>query len=154
MKMGAADLGSFELFDPNWHLTGMERSQLEREGLEVSAFQLQMLLDFTLVYKNSRILLEDKTCFHVARCGQLSISDRCTIATSQRGLNSSSQVCQACLQRLGFNGYDMTKARREAYSHKVLETFQLSSFWKQYPMYPVSEKRDKRKSLEDGSVTK
>ncbi len=152
-KMNANSLGDFELFDPHWHLTGIERSQLERDGITASASQLHMLLDFTLVFKNSRVLVIDKHYYHVACCDRLFIQAEYQIATSLRSMQLGKVICPDCLQRLNYDGYDRTKARREAYSEKVLDSFQLSAFWKHYPMYPVSEKKEMRKPLQPSAVT-
>ena len=53
-QMGTDRLGFFELFDPTLHLTGIERSELAHQGLTLSRREVRCLLDFTLVYKNSR----------------------------------------------------------------------------------------------------
>ena len=147
-RMSASELGQFELFNPDWHLTGQERSQLARVGLTVGADKVQMLLDFTLVYKNSRILVADQQYFHLASCSALKPRSEYFITTSLRGAPSGLTVCPHCLQRLTYDGYDMTKARRENYSQRVRDTFRLTDFWQRYPQYPVSEKREMRRTLE------
>lgn len=149
-KMGTDKLGYFELFDPKYHLTGDERSDLDRRGLSISMGQLHHLLDFTLVYKNSRVFIEDRTCYHVAFCSDLNISlNQVRIGTSDKALSKPLPVCQACLQKLHYKGYDKMKARKEAYSRQVLEKFSLESFGLTYHLYPVSEKRELRKSLNE-----
>jgi hypothetical protein len=147
-KMGATQLGFFELFDPSFHLTGDERSDLDRKGLEISLDRLHHLLDFTLVYKNSRILVEDERCFHFARCEQFPADKSVVrVGTSLRALSKSVTVCQACLQKLHYKGYDSQKARKEAYSRQVFENFSWNDFATAYHLYPVSEKRELRKKI-------
>ncbi|MFM1895209.1 MAG: hypothetical protein RLZZ385_283 [Pseudomonadota bacterium] len=81
-RMGAAELGYFELFDPNVHLTGHERSELERVGLLLTLAKLRVLPDRTLAIKNSRVLLyipddgwyrqhREYPAYHVAWCARL-----------------------------------------------------------------------------------
>lgn len=151
-KMNACQLGHFELFDPYWHLTGDERSQLARKGVLVDRTSVQMLLDFTVVYKNSRVLVCDEEVYHIACCDALPSTRRLRIAASLQGA-SSSDVCSSCLQRLNYDGFDLSKARRENYSRRVRDSFQLTEFWRRYPLYPVSEKREMRRPLEPSFVT-
>ncbi|MEX0965518.1 MAG: hypothetical protein WDZ52_15940 [Pseudohongiellaceae bacterium] len=81
-KIGTAELGFFELFDPAIHLTGSERSELENTGLLIYSKQLRVLPDKTLAVKNSRVLayIPDESwyrshreypTYHVAWCSQL-----------------------------------------------------------------------------------
>jgi len=141
-------LGYFELFDPKYHLTGIERSDLDNIGLTVSPSVLHHLLDFTLVYKNTRIWLEGEHSYHLASCNSLRITeDTVRIGTSLKGLGKKVPVCKACLQTLQYRGFDDQKARKEVYSQQVYEKFDLDEFWGTYHLYPVSEKRDLRKSI-------
>ena len=146
-RMGTDRLGFFELFDPTLHLTGVERSDLDQQGLWVGQSDLRALLDFTLVYKNSRVLIADGRRYHLAECAELPISESLHIATSLAALAGGSGVCHACLQKLQYQGYDAQKARKEGYSRQVLDGFSLTRFWREFHKYPVSEKRDIRKSL-------
>jgi hypothetical protein len=145
-KMQATELGFFEIFNPLHHLTGNERSDLERIGISLPRQQLMHLLDFTLVYKNSRIIMLDDKRFHVAFCSVFPIQESYLVSTALIEPNVV-RVCEHCLTRLHYKGYDPLKARKEAYSLQVLEEFQLSQFWAQFPTYPVSEKRDIRKQI-------
>lgn len=149
-KLGTDKLGYFELFDPAYHLTGQERSDLARSALEVNVGEMSRLLDFTLVYKNSRVILRDEDCFHLCVCRTFP-SDRPTfvVSTSESAFVDDLTVCGDCLQTLHYKGYDATKARKEAYSEQVRKGFRLSEFWSVYTQYPVSEKRDKRRALND-----
>lgn len=146
--MGTDQLGFFELFDPKHHLTGVERSDLDRKGLTVDSSEVHHLLDFTLVYKNSRIWIEDERHFHVSFCSAFTRRDKYRIGTSKRALKAGRSICPKCLQKLQYKGYDDLKARKEAYSRSVLEAFTLDQFWRGHILYPVSEKRDLRKNLE------
>jgi len=55
-KMGTEKLGYFELFDPEVHLTGQERSELGNNGMLLKLDELKVLPDKTLSIKNSRVL--------------------------------------------------------------------------------------------------
>ena len=81
-KMGAKQLGYFELFDPSIHLTGIERSELEKLGVLLKPAELRVLPDKTLALKNSRVLVYNPDenwyrsrrqypTYHVAMCAQL-----------------------------------------------------------------------------------
>ena len=145
-KMQATELGFFEIFNPLHHLTGIERSDLDRVGVTLARQQLTYLLDFTLVYKNSRVIVADARRFHVAYCSDFPLQETLVASTSivdAEVLN----VCEHCLARLHYKGYEPLKARKEAYSLQVLDQFQLSQFWAQFPLYPISEKRDIRKYI-------
>ena len=45
-RMGTDQLGQFELFDPERHLTGDERSELARQGMPLPRSVLGRLLEF------------------------------------------------------------------------------------------------------------
>lgn len=81
-KMGTEKLGYFELFDPDIHLTGQERSELENNGILQSLEALKVLPDKTLAVKNSRVLAynpdenwyrtrREYPTYHVAFCSLL-----------------------------------------------------------------------------------
>ena len=81
-RIGTDELGYFELFDPQLHLTGSERSELERVGLLLTLGQVKQLPDRTLSIKNSRVLVYDPDeswyrihreypSYHVAWCARL-----------------------------------------------------------------------------------
>lgn len=146
--MGTDQLGYFELFDPAIHLTGEERSALERQGLSLSTRQVGRLLDHTLCYKNSRVVLAGQGCYHLSHCDALQPGDEVTIATSLHPLGTLKSVCSACLQLLGYRGYDQQKARKEGYNARVLADFSLQEFWHEYPPYPIKRGRELVKSLD------
>lgn len=81
-KMAANQLGYFELFDPEKHLNGLERSELSSAGRLLTLDQLKILPDKTLAIKNSRVLVyypdenwfrdnREYPTYHVANCSQL-----------------------------------------------------------------------------------
>jgi hypothetical protein len=81
-RMGAERLGYFELFDPEIHLTGSERSQLENDGLLLQTDAIRLLPDKTLAVKNSRVLAynpdenwyrlrREYPSYHVAFCSEM-----------------------------------------------------------------------------------
>lgn len=144
--MNASKLGYFELFNPDYHLTGDERSVLARQGLEVGKSSLHHLLDFSLVYKNSRVLVIVGKRFHIASCESLPNQTTYRVATSV-GDEQSLKVCPDCLKIMHYKGYDPVKARREAYSRQILDDFRLTEYKSKYPFYPVSEKRELRKQI-------
>ncbi|MHA7881546.1 MAG: hypothetical protein ACX931_17290 [Saccharospirillum sp.] len=147
-KMGTDQFGYFELFDPERHLTGDERSSLAHTGVVVDLTRVGRLLDFTLVYKNSRVALIDGACYHLAHCDQIPQVASVTLATATRALGAGRSVCPGCLQQLAFLGYDEHKARKAGYNRSVLERFTLESFWRHYPPYPIKLGRELVKPLE------
>lgn len=81
-KMGTDRLGYFELFDPEIHLTGEERSLLETRGMLLPLDKVKTLPDKTLAIKNSRVLIyipsenwfrdrREYPTYHLARCSEL-----------------------------------------------------------------------------------
>ncbi len=152
-RMDAQTLGDFVFFDPRRNLTGLERSSLAREGLAIDDQDLRVGEDFTLIYKDSRVvmfcsepqLLTDRY-YHLAGCElveQLRQTDLSQSAWQLRTTEPASsarqyQVCSGCLQRLRYQDYDQYRHRHRSYSERVLESFSLDEFFSQYPMYPVS----------------
>ncbi|MCH8533342.1 MAG: hypothetical protein LAT65_21095 [Saccharospirillum sp.] len=147
-RMGTEHFGFFELFDPERHLTGEERSLLARKGVSVPQAMLGRLLDFTLVYKNSRVALIDDHHFHVANCEHLISKATVRLGTASRAFGPSLTVCPGCLQLLSYKGYDEQKARKEGYNRSVLERFTLDAFWRSFPPYPLKLGRELVKPLE------
>ncbi|MFQ3231669.1 MAG: hypothetical protein ACI9DO_003059, partial [Reinekea sp.] len=102
-KMQATELGFFEIFNPQFHLTGNERSDLERIGVSLPRALLMHLLDFTLVYKNSRVIVMQDNRFHVAYCSEFPVQTDYLVSTNFIG-SSELRVCEHCLTRLHYKG--------------------------------------------------
>lgn len=149
--MGAEQLGQFEFFDPRLHLTADERDRLSR-GYDLGWSALRCLHDYTLAYKNSRVLLwVDEPgqswavpCYHLAYCRKLRWlrgerpHQQVSIATRLPPPDPWPwQVCSECLQQLQFRGYDAARGRHKDFSERVREEFELDDFLEHYPQYPV-----------------
>lgn len=87
IRMGTSDLGYFELFDPEIHLNGEERSELERVGMLLRLERITVLADSTLAIKNSRVILynpdeswyrnhREYPSYHLAWCSQLELINK------------------------------------------------------------------------------
>lgn len=147
-RMGTDQLGQFELFDPNRHLTGEERSVLARQGLQLPRPSLGRLLDYCLCYKNSRVAVVEADVLHLAHCDQFPGRDQYRVGTSARAFEGSPEVCPACLQILNYQGYDEQKARKEYYNRQVVRSFSLDAFWSEYVLYPLNREREKVKPID------
>lgn len=154
-QMQARTRGQFELFNPLQHLNGQERSELNLTGRQTRLQRLRRLADNTWAYKNSRLLvyLEAAPDYHVAQCQithsweaqqNIWISTR-LIGALPLGSNNSSQrqVCEHCLQLLGYKGFDLSKNRKIAYSKKLQLNFARPDFFQLYTLYPVRGLADK-----------
>jgi len=161
--MGAEELGDFTFFDPKRHATGLERLSLCREGLEIAAHELRVLNDFTLAYKDCRVLLlpcwdeappnekpnANSGVYHLADCPV--VIDLMNVdSTPLNGslwrvhcngevMAAGSRVCRQCLQRLRYRDFDGVRQRHREYSERVEQAFDLNDFFKQYPSYPLGE---------------
>lgn len=139
-KMGAKELGSFELFDPQRQITYSERELLEMGLFEVKSARLRILKDKTIAFKNARLWLtwpghED---FHLSACEKVQ-KRRHLKASFIAGLNSinDKNVCLDCLQLLKFDGLDARRSRRLDLAETMQKEFKLSEFQKDYPFYPL-----------------
>lgn len=153
-RMGAEQLGAFEFFDPRLHLTADERMALEA-GIETGWAALRCMHDYTLAYKNSRVLVElqvpgtdpQAPVYHLAYCRILQNwrrerpQQRLMLGTRQPQASAwPKRVCPDCLQQLQFQGYDAARTRHRHYSERVLEEFDLIEFFQRYPIYPLPSK--------------
>jgi len=144
-QMGAEQLGDFEFFDPNCHLSAEERQQLQTQ-LHVPVVQIRVLQDKTLAFKNGRVLVTPMasgelfgTVFHLAACDQfLQFVGNVSLSTTIPG-NGINQllVCEACLQELHYKGFDVVRNRHRHYSQRLLAEFSLADFFSDYPAYPL-----------------
>jgi len=139
-KMGADQLGSFELFDPQKQITYSERELLEQGIFEISSRGLKILKDKTTAFKNTRLWLtwpEDET-FHLAACDQVQKRRHqkfSFIAGLQQPVGH--RVCLDCLQLLKFDGFDARRSRRLDLAETIQKEFKLADFQKEYPFYPL-----------------
>lgn len=147
-QMGATELGQFEFFDPQLHLTAEELTALQTTGLSVSLVGVRSLADLTLAYKNSRVLLystqQQEPVYHLANCDVLQQARKSgveypwTVAVVSP-LASHLGVCSACLQALKYQNFDAVRSRHREYSRRVQDNFSLPDFFKHYPCYPLQE---------------
>lgn len=158
-KIGTNRLGTFELFNPSKHLTGKERSELETHGKRLKLNQLTLWADHTWGIKNTRLLvyLAEENIYHLANCtgcqalnpdAEVWVSTRLNGALPPTFLNKEllnkkiaspeeRQVCPDCLQLLGYQGFDLTRNRKIAYSKSLLANFNRQEFYQTYTLYPV-----------------
>lgn len=149
LSMGARKAGHFELFNPDKHLTGKERSELDQQGKQLSLNRLKHFADETWGLKNTRltVYLAEASEYHLAQCvitqdwkenTSVWVSTRRT-GNLPLGANQSSsrQVCADCLQLLNYKGFDLQKNRKIAYSKNLIKTFSREDFFRVYTLYPV-----------------
>lgn len=148
LKMGARKAGHFELFNPDKHLTGKERSELDQQGKQLPLHRLKHFADATWGLKNTRIAvyLEAATDYHLAQCPltqswtnnqMVWVSTRRTGDLPLGNESSSRQICAECLQLLNYKGFDLQKNRKIAYSKNLIKTFSREEFFRVYTLYPV-----------------
>ena len=156
-RMGAEALGDFVFFDPRRHLTGLELLELKKSGLDADAGELRVLDDFTLAYKNARVLVyrtdeeaegkvesrsESRAKFHLANCPQFQqrqVSEQPVAVKVASCVPASIQVCESCLQRLHYQGFDGVRQRHRDYSQRVYQDFDVAGFFEKYPSYPIEQ---------------
>ncbi|WP_439510213.1 hypothetical protein [Marinimicrobium koreense] len=151
-SLGAEQLGAFEFFEPQLHLTAREREEL-LTGLTLGWSALRCLHDYTLAYKNSRVLVWGQAPgqswaapgYHLAYCRTLQQLRRqqpdLRLAVATRLPEPDPwpwRVCPECLQQLQFRGFDAARTRHRDYSERVLEAFDLADFFRDYPVYPIT----------------
>ena len=149
LSMKARKAGHFELFNPQMHLTGRERSELDQQGRLVSLQRLKRFADDTWGLKNTRLVvyLAEADDYHLAQCeitqgwepGQ-----QVWVTTRRAGQlplgaqgETQRQVCAHCLQLLGYKGFDLNRNRKIAYSKNLLKIFSRDEFFQVYKLYPV-----------------
>ena len=139
-KMGATELGSFELFDPQKQITYSERELLEAGSFNVPSNRLRILKDKTFGFKNTRLWLSwsEHEHFHLAAC-DLVQKRRHKKASFIAGLHQpmNQTVCIECLQLLKFDGLDARRSRRLDLAETMQKEFKLTEFQKDYPFYPL-----------------
>jgi len=149
LSMRARKSGHFELFNPEKHLSGRERSELDQLGRQLPLQRLRRFADDTWGLKNTRLVVyrEEDQDYHLAQCeATLSWNSNQSVwvTTRRSGLlplgsqgEISRQVCAQCLQTLGYKGFDLNRSRKIAYSKNLLKTFSRDDFFKVYKLYPV-----------------
>ena len=68
--MGAEKLGSFELFDPQLHMSWQDRQLLSKQWLGINGNKLHSVNDL-LFYKNSPVIAKVDHILHFALCDEL-----------------------------------------------------------------------------------
>ena len=143
-KMGA-DSGSFELYDPERHLSHQELRQLAEQGLVINASRLMLLKDRTLAHKNRRvwICLDQplSSRWHVSNCSEVSNWRHknnevvASISTDVPEVKDAAEagICMACLAELGYQGIDSRRIRRVDFAEQVMREFRLEAFFREYP---------------------
>ncbi len=132
-RMGQADLGQFELFDPLRHLTWQERQELEANWVSVPAQTLHSYSDKTLAYKNSHVFSCTDEHYHFALCDKLTkrigqgrlVETRVTLNTS---LLNQHQVCEYCLHAVSYQGFDAYRHRHQEYNDQIIKQFRLETY--------------------------
>lgn len=148
LSMGARKAGHFELFNPDKHLTGRERSELDQQGKQFPLHRLKRFADNTWGLKNTRlaVYLAQENTYHLAQCEitHLWLTNQTVWATTRRvgdlpfgEQTTSRKICPECLQLLNYKGFDLHKNRKIAYSKNLINTFSREEFFRIYTLYPV-----------------
>lgn len=146
-RMGADKLGYFEVFDPQRHLTGEERSLLRTQGVTVTREQLFFLGDHTLAYKNSRVGVVVDAVLHVTRCKHLTDFSSGVAVADDAPVADGVVACPECLHLLRFEGIDLEKERKHHHNQKMIAQFRLARFYSVYTDYPLYERQHVRHPL-------
>jgi hypothetical protein len=155
LAMGARKAGHFELFNPEKHLTGRDRSELDQQGRKLPLARLKRFADHTWGLKNTRLVvyLEQADDYHLAQCQITDLwpgHQPVWISTRRTGglplgtqPEQQRQVCPHCLQLLGYKGFDLQRNRKIAYSKNLMKTFSREDFFRIYTLYPVQGMAEK-----------
>jgi hypothetical protein len=130
--MGAEQLGSFELFDPDRHLSWENRQLLAKQWLPVNGNDLHSR-ENTLYFKNSPVVAQVDQVFHFALCDD--IKKRIThgllsnvAITTNVALLAGAANCTYCLHAVGYEGFDVYRHRHQQYNEKILKDFRLIQY--------------------------
>lgn len=148
LTMGARKAGHFELFNPEHHLNGRERSELDLQGKQLPLHRLKQFADMTWGLKNTRLVvyLAEANHYHLAQCSitkSWAYNQNVWVTTRRTGhlplgdKSTSHQVCAECLQLLSYKGFDLQKNRKIAYSKNLIKNFSREDFFRIYTLYPV-----------------
>lgn len=130
--MGAEQLGSFELFDPDLHLSWQDRQLLAKQWLSINGNTLHTT-DNLLYFKNSPVVAKIDDTFHFALCDDIKkrisngLLPQADITTDTRLLTGAAN-CPYCLHAVGHEGFDVYRHRHQQYNDKILKDFQLSQY--------------------------
>lgn len=134
-KMGAKQLGHFELFDPNKHLNWQERKTLAEDWLTVPSQSLYGLADQSLGFKNSHVLSRLNGYCHFAFCDRLKKHIHTSGGDISVSLNTdllaADDVCEFCLHAVQYQGFDAYRHRHKEYNEKISKGFNLSLYMKE-----------------------
>jgi hypothetical protein len=165
-KMGAPLVEQFGVRHQVTEIELPDIERLQREGIDVSADEIQVLDDGTLAYKGYRVLVyirdiqsigsrDNMPKYHFAHCRTLETmyrnqrSERYVVANSDSGMFQVNvmdgsirpeqvrlNVCQNCLAHIHWKGFGMQIARPSRLL--IVAQFRLTEFFAKYPRDLIS----------------
>lgn len=132
-KMGAEQLGRFELFNPDLHLSWENRQLLAKHWVDIEGNILRSGSENLLYFKNSPVIIKVDGLFHFALCDEIKnkISQGQLVrteATTCISLLNGEQNCPYCLHAVSYEGFDAYRHRHQQYNEKIIKDFNLSRF--------------------------
>lgn len=131
--MGAEQLGQFELFDPELHLTWQDKQNLAKDWININANRLHAGYEKALFFKNSPVVAKVGTALHFALCDDLKkqisqglLAD-VPVTTGTDKLNMAG-TCPYCLHAISYEGFDVYRHRHQEYNAKILKGFNLIKY--------------------------
>jgi hypothetical protein len=123
--------------------------ELEKTGLAAKGEDLRPLGDYTLAYKNARVLAyrlnaegQGIGVYHLGDCLKVqqwwSVDKHIDLQVAFKPPEGM-KVCQDCLHRLRYQGFDGARSRHQDYSKRIVQAFDVTGFFDQYPHYPIEE---------------
>lgn len=132
-RMGADQLGQFELFDPELHLSWQDKQNLAKDWIIINANRLHAGHEHALYFKNSPVVAKVGSELHFALCDDLKkqisqglLADL-PITTGQDKL-SVAKTCPYCLHAVAYEGFDVYRHRHQEYNDKILKSFNLVKY--------------------------
>lgn len=131
--MGAEQLGRFELFNPDLHLSWQERQLLAKQWVEIESNIFHTGAENLLYFKNSPVVIRLENTFHFSLCDDIKkrISQGKTTgvdATTCVALMDGASNCAYCLHAVSYEGYDAYRHRHQQYNENILKNFNLIRF--------------------------